>query len=1053
MAEMPSSSEGVPDTDGEGGSRGGSRVAVFGEVKREGFGVQEWPDGSKYEGEFLDDFKHGKGRYSWKNGELYEGFFYKDFKHGVGAYSWPSGHKFIGKFYLNRKEGYGCLNYPGGAIFQGLYHSDHRFGPGVLTYPDGYQDVGLWIGQRLLKLCSSLEEGFSLLNFPDYAAFMRSSHREHFFIKSDVDEDLLSDESFIYPPGIERYSTDGDHLPLPPGRKRELDQVFHGEKWEPDARPYRGYKRDPFSAFPVHIRMKANIREHRLQTETVDWNVTGVLSLNGDSFALKGPLEVNSELLIQHSFRGELRAVSQILQNGAVYPDVADARGQTALIAATVNCNNDVIHLLLDGGADIDKMNNEGMSALAVCLVLYYPFESMLSTLIQPPTDTPVSMSPPGETSSPINQADVPSKSLDLKTKSHITGMDQNQNLKRNQNMTNQSSLSQLTEQASEEPPVHVSHGQNGEIPADSEQLQEERKATGMDEGYDATEKSGDEQSVREDVESGLEKLKDELNRDVENLTESENREVTFQELGERISLGSGQDVPAEGGDHDLTPNQSLDSTCSIRSSGIAESEETLQQSAELLTLAKRAPQCDSEEIIRKMTLKEIEPGVRLTTLKLLLDRGADPNCCRVPMPVLFLPIMAGDTEVVHKLLMCGARTDIRLPMKNKGFYPLHVAAALHGSEGAQITEMLLHAVTEPDSRACDQEEIYQPDLDLMADKEWKDETEDMSLRDGGRTALHIACQRDGDYSNACKVVELLLSHGASTDLLWSGHSPLSLAIASGNDEAVEEILKAGADPNLPLGRRVGSALCALANFNYRLGGDRIKVLELLAKAGANILMQVPVGEGMGMATDFAYHSFQQDVRFARTPFHALNMQERALIKNWRHLLSLMAKLLRKSAALMERKALEQEQHLQPTDVHTHTHRERERATGPEDETPSKRSIHGKTPPKPPRLPAVKFCYHCGRSVFVKLAICGRCQRVYYCSKSCKMKSWDENHKEECLQMAAYIDAHRKRSSFKPRKPKTVTIIRYKPEPPKPLTKLQQTLENQIYLKENYSHI
>uniref|UniRef100_A0A3P9QGY1 Ankyrin repeat and MYND domain containing 1 n=1 Tax=Poecilia reticulata TaxID=8081 RepID=A0A3P9QGY1_POERE len=569
MAEMPSSSEGVPDTDGEGGSRGGSRVAVFGEVKREGFGVQEWPDGSKYEGEFLDDFKHGKGRYSWKNGELYEGFFYKDFKHGVGAYSWPSGHKFIGKFYLNRKEGYGCLNYPGGAIFQ-------------------------------------------------------------------------------------------------------------------------------------------------------------------------------------------------------------------------VNCNNDVIHLLLDGGADIDKMNNEGMSALAVCLVLYYPFESMLSTLIQPPTDTPVR---------------------------------------------------------------------------------------------------------------------------------------------QRIAV-----------------------------SGIAESEETLQQSAELLTLAKRAPQCDSEEIIRKMTLKEIEPGVRLTTLKLLLDRGADPNCCRVPMPVLFLPIMAGDTEVVHKLLMCGARTDIP-QLANKGFYPLHVAAALHGSEGAQITEMLLHAVTEPDSRACDQEEIYQPDLVVKLD-----ETEDMSLRDGGRTALHIACQRDGDYSNACKVVELLLSHGASTDLLWSGHSPLSLAIASGNDEAVEEILKAGADPNLPLGRRVGSALCALANFNYRLGGDRIKVVN------------------------------SNDVRFARTPFHALNMQERALIKNWRHLLSLMAKLLRKSA----------------------------------------RSIHGKTPPKPPRythyfdllplqsafhtallkprdcksflrLPAVKFCYHCGRSVFVKLAICGRCQRVYYCSKSCKMKSWDENHKEECLQMAVIL--------------------------------------------------
>uniref|UniRef100_A0A3B3WJN0 MYND-type domain-containing protein n=1 Tax=Poecilia mexicana TaxID=48701 RepID=A0A3B3WJN0_9TELE len=556
MAEMPSSSEGVPDTEGEGSSR----VAVFGEEKREGFGVQEWPDGSKYEGEFLDDFKHGKGRYSWKNGEFYEGFFYKDFKHGDGEYSWPSGHKFIGKFYLNRKEGYGCLIYPGGAIFQ-------------------------------------------------------------------------------------------------------------------------------------------------------------------------------------------------------------------------VNCNNDVIHLLLDGGADIDKMNNEGMSALAVCNVLYYPFESLRSTLIEPPTDTPVR---------------------------------------------------------------------------------------------------------------------------------------------QRISL---------------------DSSFSIRSRDISESEETLQQSAELLTLAKRTPQCDSQEIIRKMTLKEIEPRVRLTTLKLLLDRGADPNCCRVPMPVLFLPIMAGDTEVVHKLLMCGARTDIRLPMKNKGFYPLHVAAALHGSEGAQITEMLLHAITEPDSRACDQEEIYQPDM-VHVYVHLLTYSPDMHLKDGGRTALHIACQRDGDYSNACKVVELLLSHGASTDLLWSGHSPLSLAIASGNDEAVEEILKAGADPNLRLGWRVGSALCALANFNYRLGGNRIKVVNSNVEMYFKINLQRTRPQASVPPQEKRHPSLRGTHYFYILPlqsaFHA------ALLK--------------------------------PRDCKSFL-----------------------------RPPVLKFCYHCGRSVLVKLAICGRCQRVYFCSKSCKMKSWDENHKEECLQMVSSV--------------------------------------------------
>ena len=54
-----------------------------------------------------------------------------------------------------------------------------------------------------------------------------------------------------------------------------------------------------------------------------------------------------------------------------------------------VNCHDAVIHLLLDTGADIDHLNCEGMNALAVCHVLYYPFQSLHTTLAEkaiPPT-------------------------------------------------------------------------------------------------------------------------------------------------------------------------------------------------------------------------------------------------------------------------------------------------------------------------------------------------------------------------------------------------------------------------------------------------------------------------------------------------------------------------------------------------------------------------------------------------------------------------------------------------------------------------------------------
>ena len=40
---------------------------------KNGKGMESYPDGGTYHGDFKQGMKHGKGVYEWPNGELYDG--------------------------------------------------------------------------------------------------------------------------------------------------------------------------------------------------------------------------------------------------------------------------------------------------------------------------------------------------------------------------------------------------------------------------------------------------------------------------------------------------------------------------------------------------------------------------------------------------------------------------------------------------------------------------------------------------------------------------------------------------------------------------------------------------------------------------------------------------------------------------------------------------------------------------------------------------------------------------------------------------------------------
>ncbi|KAI1889180.1 hypothetical protein AGOR_G00176420 [Albula goreensis] len=970
--ELPTFLEGSLKTGSDEALRGYTGATERG-AKELWVGVQEWPDGSRYEGEFMNGLKQGEGVFTWGNGELYEGSFFKDYRHGNGTYIWPDGSRFIGKFYRNRKEGYGIQHFPDGTTFQGLYRADERFGPGVVTYPDGRQDVGLWHRQWLLRLCTVAPGAFTLRALPEYSAWdpprrnpppqpdSGSSPRSE-----GLDSPTLSPKKdlLILPHKIEAYSTDSDHLPLPHYLRRELDRhFFRGQDGDPDLDP------TIFESLPLQLRMQAHIYRHRFEAETQGWGAPAVASGCRGPFGPRGPLELVSEQLIQDAQDGDLQGVYRTLRGGVVHPDVGDAMGHTALISATVNCHDDVIHLLLDSGADVNKLNGEGMSALAVCTVLYYPFDSLQETVAErtPQRQDCKMLSPLGGLLQGSIAGGVTKAGDELKPKTKQT------------DLANQSGCTDRSRPSPENP-------------------RSQTRSIQVLDGY---------------IQLGSVSWPNTSNREVHSEEEVEFGDSAFDSARAQMSLP------------------------------VRVSDDALQQTAEALSRSGPVRAPESRETVWKMALMKTAHRARWSTMNLLLSRGADPNASSVPMPVLFLAIKAWHVEAVRELLKSGARTDVPLPPERKGLYPLHIAAGLPGPEGPRITELLLHALADPDKRALDAQEVFELDKDTPEPQAgYSSKTTNYSRPssqcytplsetpdEGGRTPLHVACQRDTEYDMAREVVSLLLSHKANTNLLWSGHSPLSLAIASGNDLAVDELLAWGADPNLPLTRRVGSALCAVANINYESRQrSRAKLvqslshrlllpatmmminLEKLIKAGANILMPVAYGDGrrsaLGTAVDYAHYVFQQDGRIAHTPYHALSSREREAYNARRHLLALMGDLLRQAAVGVERQRLERELSL---GIRSVSPSEKFLYIGAGASPPWARPSAGAIPeylcqenvPSPEhRKPLFKYCYQCGRSAGVALVVCSRCREVFYCSKTCKMKAWSDRHREECIRIS-----------------------------------------------------
>ncbi|XP_007486023.1 ankyrin repeat and MYND domain-containing protein 1 isoform X2 [Monodelphis domestica] len=924
------------------------------------YGVQQWPDGCEYRGEFGRNMKLGYGVFEWKNGEKYRGQFYKDHRHGSGTYSWPDGCTFTGTFYLSHREGYGTM-YLKNRVFQGLYRADQRFGPGIESYAEGYQDVGWWFREHIIKLCMEVPGTFSILDYPEYIPFLtfdseKGCHSEEELTKWDLNEEedpffydykrFLLNEDLTLPPEMYVYSTDNEHLPVTPGSKKDFDFYFLMPKF-----PIFDDEEEPWFVInqsPLILKIQKHACRFRHTKVQYIRSINDIMNGNRSNFGQRGPKERLAKELIVKSIKGDFDRVYEILRDDLVLADVADSRGFTALAAATIHSHNAIINLLLDNGANVNVSTDEGVTPLCMCFVLYYSNEKFKPNiaernLVIKPTVKPSKAVSVGTTMPEIK---FPSPATTLESTFQTSSLDMRRVLDKTASSLD-GTISQLSKSQSE--------SRSGILKRDESVMTPSERA----------------------VSSEGSKMLDEIRLTVEQTT--------------RRSLST-----------------NFESNLCVYNYPIQVSKDIMEKTANTYASLKSKPYEGGESdpgTVRKMALSIIEHNLRWATIELLLKRGADPNYCKEPMHVIFFPVRAADVTGVQLLLEHGARTDVRFPSKMRALSPLHIAVALPLEAGIRITELLLHALADPDTRAEDQDEGYKRDKfdTLISSMKLNNERgpplsyytpPNLQPEEGGRSPLHVVCEREDNFKYVREIVRLLLIHKADPNTLWSGHSPLSLSIASGNDLAVHELLLRGADPNLPLTKGVGSALCAAANLSFeqkRSVDGKIALVDRLIQFGADILLPVKLVQGdktaVGTAVDYAYFKFFQDRRLAHTPLHSLTTLERETLVMRKKFLEYMGSRLRR-AVLAKEEQWDRKLLLMSKKAELSS-RTKKKTLVPSVAAPVIK-------PEDPKIPFFKYCYQCGRSIGVRLTPCLRCYGILTCSKHCKAKAWNESHKREC---------------------------------------------------------
>jgi len=104
----------------------------------------EFKRGAEYVGQFLAGEKHGQGKLVDVDGVIYEGAWQKNKRHGRGVLTGTDGAIYDGEFADHAQTGQGTLTRTNGVKYEGQWLQGERHGIGLMNWPSGTVYDGGW---------------------------------------------------------------------------------------------------------------------------------------------------------------------------------------------------------------------------------------------------------------------------------------------------------------------------------------------------------------------------------------------------------------------------------------------------------------------------------------------------------------------------------------------------------------------------------------------------------------------------------------------------------------------------------------------------------------------------------------------------------------------------------------------------------------------------------------------------------------------------------------------------------------------------------------------